>query len=109
MELSTTWKKERKELMQVPYPKPDELGKLVMRLECIDADKIELQFLLKQACQNPGDISRRRLAKHLQACCHASLPLVCLISGSGYEMTTRGDANMSRCQVLIGCLFREIS
>lgn len=70
----------------LPYPKPDELGKLVMRLERIDADKIELQFLLKQACQNPGDISRRRLAKHLQACRHASLPLVCLISGSGSDM-----------------------
>lgn len=59
--------------MQVPYPQPDELRKPVMCLKCINADKLKLQFLLKQARQNPGNISRRRLAKHLQACCHASL------------------------------------
>ena len=82
--------------MQVPYPQPNELRKLVMCLKCIDADKLKFQFLLKQACQNPGNISRCRLAKHLQACCHASL--ISLISSSSCQMTMRDDANMSHYQ-----------
>jgi hypothetical protein len=59
--------------MKVAYPQPNKLRKLMICLKCIDADKFKLQILLKEACQNPDNITRCRLAKHLQACCHPFL------------------------------------
>ena len=52
------------------YPQLNELRQLMLSLEIINSDEIKLQILLKEACQDSGNIGGCWLAKHLQACCH---------------------------------------